>query len=163
MEQRTHCSRYVKRRFEALVALAQVVWTRRPDGEILVDPSWRAFTGQTVEERAGNGLRLNAIHPGDREEAPAAWKNRPCRILTFTPSNTGCATRLAAGADISAAKAVPLRTETGEVREWVGMNTDITERKEAEQHSCCSWPKSTIAPRSPPAVVQAVARQTAGR
>ena len=161
VEQRTHELATSNARFEALVqASAQVVWTRRPDGEILDDsPSWRAFTGQTVEERAGMGW-LNAIHPGDRERVLAAWKqavqNPDIYAIEYRLRDATGRWRW------TAAKAVPLRTETGEVREWVGMNTDITERKEAEQHSRLLMAEVNHRAKNLLAVVQAVARQTAG-
>jgi PAS domain S-box-containing protein len=148
-------------RFQALVlASAQVVWTRRADGEILEDsPSWRAFTGQTIEERAGNGW-LNAIHPDDRERVLGAWTEA---MRTHTIYSAEYRLRhVSGGWRWTAAKAAPLLTETGEIREWVGMNTDITERKEAEQHERLLMSEVNHRAKNLLAVVQAVVRQTAG-
>ncbi|MGZ3460309.1 MAG: PAS domain-containing protein, partial [Archangium sp.] len=51
-------------RFRSLIhATAQAVWVTRPDGEVVEDsPSWRAFTGQRLEDFHGFGW-LAVVHP----------------------------------------------------------------------------------------------------
>ena len=119
-------------RFRSLVsATAQVVWTTDRDGKVVEDsPSWRAFTGQNYEQWKGWGW-LDAIHPDDREGTAHVWRQGvkdKCLVQT--------AYRLRA-ADGSyrwtAVRAVPVLETDGRVREWVGMNTDITQRKQAEE------------------------------
>ncbi|RKH38571.1 PAS domain S-box protein [Corallococcus sicarius] len=118
-------------RFRSLVlAIAQVVWTTSAEGLIEEDsPTWRAFTGQTQEEMKGYGW-LEALHPDDRANAASSWKEALARRGgyeveyrlrrpdgTYTPV-------LARGA--------PVLNADGSIREWMGTNTDITERKQAE-------------------------------
>ncbi len=118
-------------RFQALVqASAQVVWTTSADGQVVEDlPSWRAFSGQTSEELRGLGW-LGAIHPDDKERTRAAWLKA---IATKQMYSVEYRLRHVSGEwRWTDAKGVPLLSDTGEVIEWVGMNTDITERKKAE-------------------------------
>ena len=67
--------RRLERRYRSLVeATGQVVWSMGPGGDVLEDsPSWRAFTGQSVEQLVGRGF-LDAVHPDDRDRAERAWK-----------------------------------------------------------------------------------------
>ncbi|MGH8563450.1 MAG: hybrid sensor histidine kinase/response regulator [Gammaproteobacteria bacterium] len=119
-------------RFRSLVvATSQVVWTTDPDGKVVEDcPSWRAFTGQTYEQWKGWGW-LEAIHPDDRERMAQAW--RQC-VQDKCMCQTEYRLRAADGSyRWMAVRAVPVLEADGRVREWVGMNTDITERKQAEE------------------------------
>lgn len=119
-------------RFRALVdASAQIVWTALPDGRTAEDsPSWRAFTGQTVEQYRGLGW-IEAIHPEDR--APSLQVLREA-LADRRPAATEYRLRRHDGAwRWTAVRAVPLAAADGEVRLWVGMNTDVTERRRAEE------------------------------
>lgn len=119
-------------RYQALVeASAQIVWTTDQTGAVVEDsPSWRAFTGQTFEEWRGFGW-LDAIHPDDRGRVSQLWR---CAVAEVTPVNTDYRVRHVGGdwrwVDV---RAVPVLNEDGSVREWVGMNVDVSERREAEQ------------------------------
>jgi PAS domain S-box-containing protein len=118
-------------RYRALVtASAQTVWTTDADGLVTEDsPSWRAFTGQTLEEWLGYGW-LNAIHPADRAHAGQHWR---AAVADRRELDTEFRLRHAAtgGWRWTSVRAVPLRND-GAVRGWVGMNIDIEDRKRAE-------------------------------
>jgi PAS domain S-box-containing protein len=119
-------------RFRSLVsATAQVVWTMNATGQAVEDsPSWRAFTGQTSEQWKHRGW-LDAIHPEDREPTAAAWQQ-----AVESPSIFSVEYRLRRHDGEyrwMAVRAVPVRTVSGSVSEWVGMDTDITERKQHEK------------------------------
>ena len=119
-------------RFRALVeASAQVVWTTDPAGIIVADsPSWREFTGQTFEEWRGRG-GFDAIHPEDREATIIAWSGA---VAAGSPYRIEYRLRRADGVHRwTEARGVPVLAEGGSVREWVGMNTDVHDRKVAEQ------------------------------
>ncbi len=119
-------------RFRSLVqAASQIVWTARGDGTVEEDsPTWRQFTGQTVEELRGMGW-LEALHPDDRERVRVQWMD--C-VQNVRPIQVEYRLRTARGGyRWSVARAVPVLDEGGNVREWVGMNHDIHSRKEAEQ------------------------------
>lgn len=53
---------------------AQAVWETDAAGVVTADsPSWRAYTGQTVDGWLGYGW-LDAIHPDDRAYAERQWR-----------------------------------------------------------------------------------------
>ncbi|QYF94389.1 PAS domain S-box protein [Massilia sp. PAMC28688] len=119
-------------RFRSLVvAISQIVWLCDEDGQLTDDsPSWGQFTGQTVEQWRGNGW-LDAVHPEDRAGAAAAWAASQAAATLY---QTEYRVRRADGAyRLMEARAVPLQGTHGKVREWVGINTDITEQRRAEQ------------------------------
>lgn len=119
-------------RFRALIeATAQIVWQTDPQG--LVDshaPSWRAFTGQTEEEREGLGW-LQAVHPDDRARVEVDWERA---VGAEEPWESEFRLRHAAsgGWRVTEVRALPVRSANGSVREWVAMSTDITERRRME-------------------------------
>ncbi len=109
---------------------ASIVWTASPEGDfVAAQPGWAAFTGQLQPEYAGSGW-TQAIHPDDRDAVFAAWTAALASHALFAVDYR---LRRADGAwRIMAVRAVPI-IEDGEVREWVGSHTDITERKLAEE------------------------------
>ena len=119
-------------RYQALIqAAAQTVWTAAADGAMLEDsPSWREFTGQTYKQWKGSGW-LDALHPDDRERTRELWQRA---VVERTPVETEYRLRHASGEwRWTAVRIVPVLDSDGSVREWVGMNSDITERKRAEE------------------------------
>lgn len=119
-------------RFRSLVsATAQVVWVGDIDGNVSEDsPSWRAFTGQSLEEWLSPGGAFKAIHPDDRAACAAVWtkafeEEKPFvgeyRLIRPDGSYT-----------LTAVRAVPVRNDDGSVREWVGTNTDVTDAHKAQ-------------------------------
>jgi PAS domain S-box-containing protein len=124
--------RQSEERFRALVtATAQLVWTTDPDGRVAEDsPSWRALTGQSFEQWQGAGW-LEAIHPDDRERAAQSWARAVADGAIY---ETEYRLRAADGSyHWMIARAVPVPDADGGIREWVGMNIDVTERREAEE------------------------------
>jgi PAS domain S-box-containing protein len=134
IERRTRAEQALRegwQRFQALVeASAQVVWTTDPHGAVVEDsPSWRAFTGQTYEQWMGFGW-LDVLHPDDRERISDQWRRV---VAEGTPLETEYRLRHVSGDwRWMLTRAVPIRNPTGTVREWVGMNHDITAHKLAE-------------------------------
>ena len=119
-------------RFRSLVtATTQIVWTSTADGEVVEDsPTWRAFTGQTVEQRLGWGW-ADAIHPDDQEATQTSWRRA---LATTSPLKADYRLRRHDGEyRWMTVSGVPVMDEAGVLREWVGTNTDITERKRAEE------------------------------
>ncbi|HEY9404448.1 MAG TPA: PAS domain S-box protein [Pyrinomonadaceae bacterium] len=118
-------------RYRSLVnATSQVVWTTDAGGGVEDIPAWRAMTGQTKEEVNGSGW-LAAVHPEDRERAAALWRRavETCSIYT-----TEYRVRQRDGRyrDFGV-RGVPVIAEDGNLREWVGTLTDVTERKRQEE------------------------------
>lgn len=119
-------------RFRALVhASAQIVWATGPGGEVEEDlPLWRAFTGQTYREMSGWGW-LNAVHPDDRTTVAEYGQRGIANGMAY---ETEFRVRHRAGDwRWMVARCVPLKAEDGSIRGWIGMNTDISDRKQSEQ------------------------------
>src|SRR5450432_15308 len=119
-------------RYQSLVlALAQVIWTRDPKGEMTGEqPSWGAYTGQTPEQYAGNGW-LDAVHPDDRAQDLKLWElavaaRLPCEYEHRLRHHDGEFRSFSV-------RAVPVFTDDGAIREWAGIHSDITQRKMTEQ------------------------------
>lgn len=118
-------------RFRALVeATGQLVWTTSPDGMVVDVPLWRAYTGQTVEQVRGLGW-LDAVHPDDQAQVREMWERA---IATRTLYEAEYRLRRQDGVyRYFLVRAVPVLAPDGTLREWVGVNTDITERRGLEE------------------------------
>ncbi len=125
-----HALRSAEARWRALIeASAQIVWTADATGMPLEDsPSWRAFTGQSLQQLRNN--RFEAIHPDDQARVIADWR----RVVTARqPIECEYRLRHASGEwRWTFARAAPLRAADGTVTSWIGMNMDVTERKRAQ-------------------------------
>lgn len=124
--QRTAALRDSRERFQALAEVsAQVVWTTDAAGVVTEDsPSWRAFTGQCLDEWLGLGW-VNAVHPADRAHAGQQWQEA---VERRTPISTRlrlwhAPTRSWRDTQV---RARPLRNDDGSVRGWMGMSIDLT-------------------------------------
>ena len=124
--------RVSEERFRILIeAKAQVVFETDPDGELIGDlPGWRRFSGQQPEDWSGRGW-AESIHPDDRAGTISAWR------AALSSGNTHHHEHRLRGADGAelwvSVTAAPVRGSDGEILKWVGMITDITARKEAEE------------------------------
>jgi len=103
-----------------------VMWHTAPDGSAVGDnPSWEAFTGQSHAEATGWGW-LAAIDPAERDAVRAAWQ-----VGVATRALVGLRYRLRRAdgqlRDVEA-QAVPV-LDGDELREWVGICIDVTDRK----------------------------------
>jgi PAS domain S-box-containing protein len=158
--ERTRELEHSKARFETLVrASAQIVWTCNAAGDVDRDsPSWRSFTCQSFEEFQGNGW-LNAIHPDDRGSVLAGWQEAVRTKNTYSMEYRLC--HASSGWRWMAAKGVPLMSSGGEVREWVGMNVDIDERRRTEEHMRFVLKELSHRTKNLLTVVYAMARQAA--
>ena len=109
---------------------AQALWETDPDGVVVADsPSWRAYTGQTVEQWLGYGW-LDAIHPDDRALAERQWRaggegHHPVDAEFRLRSADG-------GWRWTNVRAAPVLDAQGNIEKWAGMNIDIDARKRAE-------------------------------
>jgi PAS domain S-box-containing protein len=121
-----------EKRYRSLALVAdQIVWATNPRGEVEEDvPTWRSFTGQSVDEIKGSGW-IDAVHPEDRERAIDVWsrslRNRSFHDIEYRLRRRDGEYRY------MAVHGVPVLEEDGTVREWVGTCADITERKQIEE------------------------------
>ena len=121
-----------KDRFRAAIEAVQgVLWTNDASGRMEgKQPGWAALTGQDLHEYQGYGWAL-AVHPDDAQPTIDAWNQAVAerRIFEFehrVRRFDGCWRTFAI-------RAVPLlNPNDGNIREWVGVHTDITEQRLAE-------------------------------
>ena len=119
-----------KRHRSLVTATAQIVWTTDAAGEVSEDmPMWREFTGMNLEQIKGSGW-INSLHPEDRRRTAAVWakavKERGLYDIEYRLRRHDGEYR-----DMSV-RGVPVLESDGNIREWIGTCTDITERKRAE-------------------------------
>ena len=121
-------------RFQALAgATSQAVWFWNPSTQAgqfdATQRWWEEVTGQAPEEQQGEGW-LERVHPEDRERARIAWG---ASMTTGTSYQTEYRLFDRSG-EIRwvFSRAVAVRGPQGEIREWVGSLTDVTEQRRAE-------------------------------
>ena len=128
-EQRLHQS---EARYQALVeASAAAVWTTDAEGRADADsPSWRRYTGQSLDEWFGSRW-VDAVHPEDRDEAAREWTKA---VAAGQPAACEFRLRHAAsgGWRLTRLRALPLRDASGRVTSWIGMNVEIDDLRRAE-------------------------------
>lgn len=115
-------------RFRAAVeAVDGVLWTNNARGEMVGEqPGWAALTGQTYDEYRGFGW-ADAVHPDDAGPSVEAWlANLPSKQQFRFEHRV----RRRDGAwRTFTIRAIPVLDETGEVVEWVGVHTDVTNER----------------------------------
>jgi PAS domain S-box-containing protein len=115
-----------------VTASTQIVWTTDAQGLVSGDlPSWRAFTGQSIEQIQGWGW-ADALHPDDRERTVAVWSQAVAARSLYASEYR--VRRYDGQYRWLSVRGVPVLAE-GTIREWVGACTDITERKRAEEET----------------------------
>ena len=121
-----------EQRYRSLVeATAEIVWTNSPEGKMQgPQPGWGGFTGQTEAEYQGYGW-AQAIHPDDAQATVEAWSQAVAARQTFLFEHR--VRRHDGVYRAFAIRAAAVLDDGGAIREWVGVHTDITERKEAER------------------------------
>ena len=120
-----------EKRIRTLIeASAAITWLMPRDGRFVGEQSgWSAFTGQDTNALAGAGW-MEAVHPDDREEMERTWTDgiaagRPFVFEHRLHRSDGAWRNMLV-------RSVPMRGDDGQVSEWVGTHTDITERRQAE-------------------------------
>lgn len=107
-----------------------LVWTALPDGQVdFFNQRWCEYTGLSLEEARGTGWQA-AIHP---EELPAVVARRGSIMASGEPGETNTRLRRFDGEYRWFLHCFnPLRDETGRIVKWVGVSTDIEDRRRAE-------------------------------
>ncbi|WP_049871286.1 hybrid sensor histidine kinase/response regulator [Ramlibacter tataouinensis] len=122
----------------AAEAASDILWTNDPSGRMRgPQPGWAAFTGQRQEEYQDYGW-ARAVHPDDAQPTIAAWNAAVARGSKFVFQHR---VRRHDGVwRTFSVRALPVQDADGQVREWVGVHTDITDllaagraRSEAER------------------------------
>lgn len=123
--------RVSEERFRSLVtATAAIVWGTPGSGQFDAEqPGWSAFTGQLFESMKGLGW-LDAVHPDDRQKSATLWNEA---IASGAMYETEHRLQRADGQfRHMSVRAVPIRGPDDTITEWVGVHTDIHDRKAAE-------------------------------
>lgn len=127
MHEARNTAKTVHTRYSSIAELmSALVWTARADGTVDDFPSWRAFTGQSIDDIRDEGW-LNALHVEDRKRVKQAWD---FSIETHKLCDVEYRLRRADGVyRWMRARAKPLFRKDGTVREWLGCIVDIHEQK----------------------------------
>jgi PAS domain S-box-containing protein len=120
-------------RFRAAVAAIHgVLWTNTADGRMLGEQTaWATLTGQRFEEYQDYGW-ADAVHPDDREGSVASWQAAVASKSTYVWEHR--VRRHDGVYRAFAIRGVPIIGSGGDIEEWVGVHTDITEQREAESN-----------------------------
>jgi PAS domain S-box-containing protein len=119
-------------RFRQLVDLAPAtVWVGELDGGLsFISQDFYDATGMTPEESMPHGW-ASVVHPEDLPRVAAAWEKSRA---DETPYDTEFRIRMRDGEyRWISARALPMRNADGMVTGWLGSNSDIHERKAAEE------------------------------
>ncbi len=110
--------------------IPQEIWSGPPDGSLdFCNAQWRSSTGFTQQELQGEGWQ-RMLHPDDRERVLKAWGES---VANGTPYEQEERHRAAGGQyRWFLSRGVPLMDPEGRIVRWYGTNTDIEDRKEAE-------------------------------
>ena len=118
-------------RFEAAVAAIDgYLWTNSADGKMRgPQPGWAQLTGQSQEAYQGYGW-AEAVHPDDAQPTIDAWNEAvAARKMFIFEHRVLCADGQWRRFYI---RAVPMFDPDGNLREWVGIHTDVTLQREQE-------------------------------
>ena len=111
--------------------IPQLAWAAQPDGHIFwYNRRWYEYTGTTPEQMEGWGWQQ--VH--DPAMLPAVLERWRTSIATGQPFDMEFPLR---GADRAfrpfLTRVAPLRDEAGQVVQWFGTNTDVTEQRRAAE------------------------------
>src|SRR6266550_4270408 len=107
------------------------LWTSLPDGsKEYLNKRWYDYTGLSLEEGQGWGWKV-VVHPEDLDRLVREW---PAIMDTRKPGELETRIRRYDGVyRWFLIRVVPLLDEQGNVVKWFGSNTDIEDRKLAEE------------------------------
>ena len=115
----------------AIEAVSDLVWTNNVDGLMQGEQrGWGEFTGQSRDEYQGYGWG-KAVHPEDVQPTLDAWNQAVAEKRVFVFEHR--VRRHDGQWRLCSIRAVPIANADGTIREWVGVHTDITERRRDEE------------------------------
>jgi two-component system, NtrC family, sensor kinase len=130
--ERTDELRQSESQFRSLAnSIPQLAWMANPDGYVFwYNQRWYDYTGSTIDDMKGWGWKT-AIHPDHVERVVEGiqriWSRGELWADTFPLRGQDGSYRW------FLSRALPIRDAAGHVVRWFGTNTDITERKQAEE------------------------------
>lgn len=118
-------------RFQGAVqAIEGTLWTNNAIGEMVGEqPGWEQLTGQTHDQYQNYGW-ANSVHPDDSQPTIDAWEDAIKHSKPFIFEHR---VKVKSGEYRHfSIRAIPLLNSDHTIMEWVGIHTDITERKTYE-------------------------------
>jgi two-component system CheB/CheR fusion protein len=119
-------------RYRTLIrSITAILWSADAEGNFSTPQAeWEAYTGQGWELHRGRGW-LQAVHPQDRERVGEAWDRAVAEGQPFAAEGRlwNQAWRLYR---YFVARAAPLSSSDGRIKEWVGHVVDIHDSKASE-------------------------------
>src|SRR5580700_3528710 len=111
--------------------IPMLAWSARPDGFCdFLNQRWLDFTGVSAEQARGSGWE-STIHPDDAKGVLDSWQ---MALVTGQLADVEARMRRFDGEyRWFLLRASPLRDESGKIVRWYGTNTDIDDRKRAEE------------------------------
>ena len=131
VQERTKELRESEERFRALADnIPNLAWIANPDGWIFwYNKQWYDYTGTTLEEMQGWGWQ-KVHHPDYVKAVTEEWSSR---IKAGLPYDNIFPLRSKDGNyRWFLTRVTPIKDYQGNIQRWFGTNTDITERKQAE-------------------------------
>ena len=108
-----------------------LAWSARPDGSAeFLNQHYLAYVGLPLEQLQGSGWTA-AVHPDDRSALAATWHSmRSAGAAGEAEARLG---RFDGEYRWFLFGASPIRDESGTIVQWLGINTDIEDRKRAQE------------------------------
>ena len=126
-----------EQRFHAAIqAVEGILWTNNGKGEMEGEQlGWASLTGQSYDEYQRYGW-AKAVHPDDAQPTVDAWNEavRERRIFIFEHR----VKTKDEGYKYFSIRAIPLINSDGNLRQWVGVHSDIQDQKTREEKKMSS-------------------------
>lgn len=123
-----------EQRFHQLAdTIPQMAWVARPDGSVeYFNKRWYEYTGLSPEQSFAPEGWTAALHPDDARRCGELWRKAVEGGETF---DVECRYRdpTTGGFRWKLARALPVWTEAGDIRQWFGTVTDIDDQKRVQQ------------------------------
>src|SRR6266436_856330 len=118
-----------------LDAIPQQIWSGPAHGTLdYCNERWRSYMGLGLQELQGDGWQ-SMLHPDERERVLKAWHES---VTMGTPYEQEERHRRVDGTyRWFLARGLPMRDAEGRIVRWYGTNTDIEDRKQAEEELRC--------------------------
>ncbi len=113
-------------------AMPQIVWTTNADGEVVyLNQQWFDYSGLTLEQTQDRPQYLQVIYPEDVSQLYQGWADA---LESGSPYQVEVRIKRASDGVYRwfLVRAVPIKTEQGQVTAWYGTSTDIDDRKHVE-------------------------------
>ena len=131
--------------------LPGLIWTARSDGRAdFVNKRWSDYTGLSVDDACGDGW-LSAVHPDDLGNLLKGWR---AIMQSRLSGEIEARLRRADGEyRLFLFRASPVTDPAGKIIGWCGVNTDIEDRKRAEQDAAAHERQAQLIIDGLPAIV----------